>query len=68
MTLTKEELARKLLNALNYSYECYMNEYSMESCNAATKALSNIRLAVTTAGYTEDELVEWVPGRGYRIR
>ena len=56
------EVAQKLANARNYSFEAYMNEYSIDSLNRADAELQEAKDLALSLGFDPDELVTEVGG------
>lgn len=53
----RQDLARRLAHALNYSYEATMGDYSQTSIDRAAADLWAVRQTVTLMGLTESDLV-----------
>lgn len=61
-TVDKVTIARQVASALNYSFEAYMNEYSMDSLRMADDDREAALATAQDAGFTKDDLVENVNG------
>lgn len=61
-TTDKVTIARNLANALNYSFEAYMNEYSIASLNRADAEREEAKAVAQDNGFSVDDLVENVNG------
>lgn len=62
ITTDKATIARKLASALNFSFEAYMNEYSMDSLNMADDDREAALDEAKENGFTKDDLVENIGG------
>lgn len=62
ITADKIAIARKLANALNFSFEAYMNEYSMDSLAMADDDREAAVAEASANGFNRDDLVENVGG------
>lgn len=51
------EVAQKLANARNYSFEAYMSDYSIASLNRADAELQEAKDLALSLGFDPDELV-----------
>lgn len=56
------EVAQKLANARNYSFEAYMSDYSIASLNRADVELQEAKDLALSLGFDPDELVTEVGG------